>query len=623
MAHVQRADMDSLDGKMSKWLGVRLAQDRQHFEKQVLELTTFLQHQHTELVADMKKQLEVGHDSASLPTFPAEVTAPVEPRPSALASVTGSRHVAWDASLLKAQTHSSLGSKLHRGLTSEVGSRQVQKQSSMTPAMKPERSSTDQPLTRTKSRFRNNDAVEMGRLQKLVNSAGFEISTGMLIFINTMILAFEIQYHGIDNGYTLQVARYHDPAVDVWPGAEPAFLTAEYLFSFVFILELAVRVCASPGQAVRSGFIWMDAVLVSVSIIDMSQQILSEDKDGFFLNATMMRIFRLVRIVRVLKMVRAVRAFDSLYLLLRSIQASFGALVWSFLFLLFVQISAGMFVCQMVRSHIEDGATAKEITEQLLQDNPDQSHEELTQALGAALQSRREVWLYFGTFSRTMLTMFEITMANWAPSCRTLMDNVSEWYALFYLIYRCMFCFAVLKVIAAVFINETNRVASNDDEIAMMRDRKSTAIMTVKLKEVFSELDVTGDGEVDWAELEDALSDRQMQAWLKSLDVDIHHLADLFALIDNGEGKITLSEFIEGVTRSKGHAKSIDILLLKRMIHHLEDKLDSLPKSLRSGTGSGAGPLREAALSNGSASNPVEASLAAGPLAVPSTSTVQ
>eukprot|EP00971_Amphidinium_carterae_P105934 2098200-Amphidinium_carterae.1 len=63
------------------------------------------------------------------------------------------------------------------------------------------------------------------------------------------------------------------------------------------------------------------------------------------------------------------------------------------------------------------------------------------------LEVKKEVFSYFGTFYRTIITMFEITLANWAPSCRLLIDNVSEWYGLFYILYRCMFCFAVVKVV--------------------------------------------------------------------------------------------------------------------------------------------------------------------------------
>lgn len=46
--------------------------------------------------------------------------------------------------------------------------------------------------------------------------------------------------------------------------------------------------------------------------------------------------------------------------------------------------------------------------------------------------------------------MFEVTFANWAPSCRLLVDNVSEAYALFFVVYRCVIGFAVLSVVSVV-----------------------------------------------------------------------------------------------------------------------------------------------------------------------------
>lgn len=48
-------------------------------------------------------------------------------------------------------------------------------------------------------------------------------------------------------------------------------------------------------------------------------------------------------------------------------------------------------------------------------------------------------------FSRTFLTMFEIMFANWSPPCRVLMENMSEWFSIFFLAYRCVLgCLAAL-----------------------------------------------------------------------------------------------------------------------------------------------------------------------------------
>merc|ERR1712048_1519168 len=89
------------------------------------------------------------------------------------------------------------------------------------------------------------------------------------------------------------------------------------------------------------------------------------------------------------------------------------------------------------------------------------------------LQSRQIVFSYYGTFSRSMITMFEIHLANFAPACRVLVDTVGEEYAYLFLCYRCLAGFAILNVINAVFIQQTMRVAQQDHDV--MIDLKQKA----------------------------------------------------------------------------------------------------------------------------------------------------
>ena len=51
------------------------------------------------------------------------------------------------------------------------------------------------------------------------------------------------------------------------------------------------------------------------------------------------------------------------------------------------------------------------------------------------LAAEDEVFRYYGTFTRTLLTMFEILFANWGPPCRVLIENFSEWFSVFFLLY--------------------------------------------------------------------------------------------------------------------------------------------------------------------------------------------
>ena len=139
-----------------------------------------------------------------------------------------------------------------------------------------------------------------------------------------------------------------------------------------------------------------------------------------------------MRILRFLKMARIARVlqnfshvFQSLFLLIRALQVSLGAVVWAFVILFLLQVLVGLCMCNTLVDFM--------------------SNEDYPEA------DRHRVFEYFGTFERAMITMFEISTANWVPSCRFLMDKVSLWYGLFFMAYRCMLMFAVVRVISAVF----------------------------------------------------------------------------------------------------------------------------------------------------------------------------
>merc|ERR1719421_2562756 len=51
-------------------------------------------------------------------------------------------------------------------------------------------------------------------------------------------------------------------------------------------------------------------------------------------------------------------------------------------------------------------------------------------------EDQRAVFRYFGTFSRGMLSMFELTMGNFPPIAWTLSEKVSEWFILFCLLHK-------------------------------------------------------------------------------------------------------------------------------------------------------------------------------------------
>lgn len=385
-------------------------------------------------------------------------------------------------------------------------------------------------------------AVEGSALERIVYGHTFESACGVVILMNTVLIAIELQYDGIQNGFELGVGDFDKDAESTWPHAYEVFRIFDIAFNACFCLELIVRTLAMKTRAVFSAWMWFDTFIVIMGLLD-----LFGSGGGLGFDPTMIRVVRLVRLVRLVKIFKAMSHFDSLFLLIKAIQASWIALTWSFLLLGGVQIAVGLFLCQILQGHIEN--------------------EEIT------MDSRQEVFRYFGTFTRTMITMFEITLANWVPSCRLLIEDVNEWFIMFYIVYRCMFCFAVIKVIAAVFITETNRVLESDDELTVMKSNRTHKAYISRLYHIFRSIDVDGNGSFDWDEFQAALKEPRTSAWLATLDFELHDLEKLFWLLDNGEGKILIEDFVGKVSQLKGHAKTIDVLAMLKLAHRIDQTL--------------------------------------------------
>eukprot|EP00913_Durusdinium_trenchii_P035589 g33305.t1 len=93
--------------------------------------------------------------------------------------------------------------------------------------------------------------------------------------------------------------------------------------------------------------------------------------------------------------------------------------------------------------------------------------------------------------------MFELTLANYAAITRSMMENVSPWFAVGILAYKLVVGFAVLKVITGIFIQQTMRVANEDDELLVLQKKRMVDTHAKGVGALFKELDEDGSGALD------------------------------------------------------------------------------------------------------------------------------
>lgn len=234
---------------------------------------------------------------------------------------------------------------------------------------------------------------------------------------------------------------------------------------------------------------------------------------------------------------------------------SAGALFWSVLLLVVLQLTCALILSQSLHSFLMDE----------------------TQDLEA------QIWVdrHYGDFLKAMYTMFEITYSGgWPNYARPVIEKVSGFYAIIFLFYVTGVVFAEIRVITALFLKETLTAAANDVEFAVSEKTRSLQAYRSKLEDLFHAADSSGDGRISEEEFMEVLSDPLAISFLAVMDLHVTDLHSIFGLLDDGDGKVTMHEFCGGINKLKGQARSLDIFILKEENQRLHQQCAEIATSL-------------------------------------------
>lgn len=383
--------------------------------------------------------------------------------------------------------------------------------------------------------------IDRSSMRNFVKGPFFETSFAILILINTIFMALEYQFNGLLVGLEINYPYMDSVTSKHWPWARDTFEASEWFFGLAFSCELVMKLAGLKCDFFKDCWNYLDLLIVMFWIIDVLP-----------LDPMLIRVFRLAKLLRLIKLAKSIKSFDSLYLLTASIASSASALLWSGALTCIVQLSVALILSTFLLPYCTD--------------------------LSNPPEDRMEVYRYFGTFSRSMLSMFELTLGNWVPISRILSEKVSEWYTIFTLAFQVVLGFAVIKVITGVFLTETMKVASMDDSIMLKSKERAVRLHKEKMGRLFEHADLDSNGCIDCVEFHQLLQDKEVRQWLSSMELDIWTEQDgdaLFTMIDDGDGLVTLDELVKGVARLKGQARNVDLALMnKRLLELKQDLLD-------------------------------------------------
>lgn len=362
------------------------------------------------------------------------------------------------------------------------------------------------------------------RLEGLVTNHVFEAVIATLIVANSVLIGLEVEIQANSQEESVPIVFF--------------FLNA--IFTGIFTLELVLRVRALKGKFFASGSLYMsclDVVLVMIGLIDTCVQSLrlfgalhSTSVDDLS-TVRLFRVLRITRMLRMLRMTRLVAFVASLRTLLASIWATLQSLMWAGLLLLSIIYIVAVVFTQAAADHFREVGRDPAIEE------------------------------FWGTVPVAMLTLFESVAGglSWHVVLGPLHTMSSALVGIFTL-YIFFTYFAVLNVFTAVFCQGAIETVGQDPDLAALSVMQRKRLYVDKLQRFFQSVDRDHSGEITIDELEKLLSDKHMQAYMAAMGVDVADAWTMFKLMDEDENlTIDVGEFVQGMMRLQGAAKSVDI----------------------------------------------------------------
>merc|ERR1712060_806088 len=93
------------------------------------------------------------------------------------------------------------------------------------------------------------------------------------------------------------------------------------------------------------------------------------------------------------------------------------------------------------------------------------------------------------------------------------------------------------------------------------------------MSKLFNKADEDGSGSLSRDELRKILTDKKVKTWLAAMDLEVDDSNLLFDFISSSpdpEAELKLEELIDGISRLRGPARSIDVVALMRKTLNLE-----------------------------------------------------
>ncbi|EER12231.1 conserved hypothetical protein [Perkinsus marinus ATCC 50983] len=306
--------------------------------------------------------------------------------------------------------------------------------------------------------------------------------------------------------------------------------TAEHVFTAVFFIEWILRVTSGGWVWMFDMYNFLDFLLVFITGV-MANWFL----DPLGVDVSLLRkltVLRALRLVRLARAVRLIPMFKEMWLLLGGFLDSALLILWTLIIITVLLFMFSVWGVEIIGHNA--GVAADPVTAPLFPT------------------------LHQGMFTLLQLPLEVLTLDTWSDSvARPLMIHLP----------RVGLYFAVLmNLVTAVVVENAFALARKDEEQQARVKQAQKRRDILDLKDLFMELDADGSGELDRKEFDQALGDSKIVDKMSSLGIEREDMLNIWDLLDDGDGVLTIEEFTGGLRMLKGGARAKEVLVLLKQL---------------------------------------------------------
>lgn len=233
--------------------------------------------------------------------------------------------------------------------------------------------------------------------------------------------------------------------------------------------------------------------------------------------------------------------FRELRVIMISIVASMGSLLWAVVMLVLIE-----YVFAMVFMNATVG---------YLMDHPGEEGD--ADVKGRLLH-------YWSTVYRSMLSLHRAISGgeDWGDVGEAL-KAVGEHYYIVFLFFVSFIIFAVLNILTGIFLEQAVKVSERDHSTIAHETKEQEQEDLHDLKSLFREVDVDDSGTITLNEFTNSLQNSNVNTYLKKLNIDFTDAVGFFKAVQSeSEAAVDISAFMDSCIRLKGPAKRADLEIM-------------------------------------------------------------